>query len=122
MERDMAETVATATTKLKRFFPDVTDAIALDLFNDIHSELSEQFALRVTTQELAALAAGTREYSLPENVLAVWSGVYHSSSSASHRLAETSVDELDLEHGNWRSRANGTPRRFYLSADLDGAV
>jgi hypothetical protein len=118
----MADTLLVAIAKVQRYFPDATSEIITDLLNDIHSELNEQYALRVTEEGFTALTTTDREYSLSEEVLAVWSAVYHSSATASHRLTETSIDELDEESGNWRALASGTPRRFYLSTNTTGAV
>jgi hypothetical protein len=118
----VAENVTDAIIKVQRYFPDVTQTIAFQLLGDIHSELNEEFALRVTTEELAAFSPGTREYPLSEDVLAVWSAIYHESADASHRLAETSIDELDTDHGYWRNGAKGTPRRYYLTTSETGAM
>lgn len=112
----MAFLVQTVVTRLRRAYPDITEAVALELVNEVHQELCLDLPLIVTTEDIT-LTAGTREYALNENTLRVWAAEYVTSAADGARtsLLETDLSLLYKISPNWRAGGRGTPTRFYIS-------
>lgn len=113
----MAETVVDTIADIRAVYPDIgSDDKVLRMLNKAHVELTEEFRLVLDTIYIR-LDGESREYSLPEGVLAVWSAEYIESDEYPRRIAETSADYLDSQLGAWRLPTKGIPQQWYEWGD-----
>lgn len=118
----MTESVQDTILDIRRVYPEIgTDDAVLRMLNSVHSELIEEFPLVIDTQTVI-LDGSSREFSLDEDWVAIWSVDYLTSATQRYPVVATSVDELDENNPGWRSSRLGVPSQYYEWATTTGAV
>lgn len=118
----MPVTVSNLYTQLNDWFPQVSSTEKLRHIQRAHTRILSLVPLSVATGTNTALVADTKEYSISDTYMKIWSVRYLTSSTQgdSKQLIETSVDELDQTRPDWRGEASGTPAYWYIRGSKIG--
>lgn len=118
----MAVTVSNLYTQINDEFPQVADAEKLRRIQRAHSRILSLVPVKAAVTTNTSLVADTKEYSLSDAYLRIWSVRYLRSSTQgdSKQLIETSVDELDKTIPDWRGAPSGEPKYWYIRGSKMG--
>ena len=117
----MALTVASAITRMRRKFTDISSATALEYLNLVHREILHLIPLSVVTEAIS-LTAGTYSYAINENDARVWAADYFLESGGDpYRLQGTSYEELNKTQTLWRT-LQSQPTRYAIFRNADDLV
>lgn len=118
----MASLFSAIIDDAQRTFPDMPDATALRLVQDIDNRVLQHIPLYKTTEDLT-LVSGTREYEINDATVRVWHADYLESSTAQpEALRAVQIEWLNQNVSGWRNSETGTPREYYIDVQLAEVV
>lgn len=97
-------------------------AQSLRILNRVHRELLNMLPL-VTSLQTLTLDGTSREYSISENYVAIWTAEYlFTATSQPQILDPTSVEQLNADQPGWRTTFPGVPFRWYSFQGSSGPI
>lgn len=115
----MALTVAQAIARARITFPELDTTTALDLFNDVWTELAQKYSLR-DDEIWQAVTADDAKYALAETAVRIQKAYWYTDAQGIDALTPFDKTEWDRLVHEWRVDDSGTPYRYTISSDISG--
>lgn len=113
----MAVTVQSQIDRLKRMFPDVTTAVALEYLQYANRELCFDIPIYLVEEDIT-LTSGTQTYAINSDDLRVWAAHYWQSSTYSRPLTGVTLRGMELRHRGWRNTPASQPTKYVIYNEL----
>jgi hypothetical protein len=116
-------TVGDIISRARNRYPGMSSALALQLFNDVHREVSKRTQLR-NDQVNVDVVEGQDTYDIDTRLINYIREVYYAwgaDRASRMELLPRSLDEYEVFRRNWRaSLTESQPTEYYLSSAPDG--